>query len=52
MFGQCVLLPASVKGFEKKSVFAIKIVVIILCVALFAYRLHGSDLVPYKFFWQ
>lgn len=34
---------------EKKTIYTI---VYFLCIALFAYRLSGSNLVPFRFFWE
>ena len=52
MFGQLVLLPQAIKCFDGNSKIIINTVVIVLSIALFIYRLSGSDLVPYMFFWQ
>lgn len=52
MFGQIIALPNAISRFDKNVSFAIKSVVIVLCIALFAYRLNGDGLVDYRFFWQ
>lgn len=52
MFGQLITLPQVVRQLDGKSQKIAKAVIIVLCIALFAYRLRGSDLVPYRFFWQ
>lgn len=52
MFGQIILLPNIINSMDKKTGAVIKSVTIILCVLLFAYRLKGSDLIPFEFFWQ
>ena len=52
MFGQIIALPNAISRFDKSVSFAIKCVVIFLCIALFAYRLSSDGLVSYRFFWQ
>lgn len=52
MFGQMFLLPSTLNVFVAKERWISKIVVYILCIALFLYRLRGSNLVPFEFFWQ
>lgn len=52
MFGQIIALPNVISRFDKHVSFIIKCAVIVLCIALFAYRLSGDGLVVYRFFWQ
>lgn len=52
MFGQLIALPNIISRFDKSVSFVIKCVVIVLCFALFAYRLSGDGLVAYRFMWQ
>ena len=52
MFGQIIALPNAISRFDKHVSFIIKCAVIVLCIALFAYRLNGDGLVIYRFFWQ
>lgn len=52
MFGQMIALPNAISRFDKHISFVIKCIVIVLCIALFAYRLSGDGLVAYRFFWQ
>ena len=52
MFGQCVLLPASIKGDEEKVRVSVSVIIIFLCLTLLIYRLRNSEFVPYLFFWQ
>ena len=52
MFGQLILLPSVINCLEPKERQVVKLAVYILCILLFIYRLNGSDLVPFRFFWQ
>lgn len=52
MFGQLITLPHVTKNFDGISKMIINTAVIVLSIALFMYRLSGSDLIPYQFFWQ
>ncbi len=52
MFGQIILLPNIIASMDKKTGTVVKCHAIVLCVLLFIYRLIGSDLIPFKFFWQ
>lgn len=52
MFGQMIVLPKSIKHLSEKSAVLILVTAWGLCLLLFAYRLHGSNMVPYLFFWQ
>lgn len=52
MFGQLIALPNALSRFDKAVSFVIKSIIIVLCIALFAYRLNGDGLVAYRFFWQ
>lgn len=51
-FGQMALLPGTISQLRPKERTLVKLIVYILMIALFAYRMRSSDLVPYKFFWQ
>lgn len=53
MFSQIVLLPNTVCDGQIKSSDkgVVNMIVYLLSIALFAYRLAGSDFVPYRFFW-
>lgn len=51
-FGQIILLPSVINNFDKSARLIIKIVVIILSIFLFIYRLSSSNLLDYYFFWQ
>ncbi len=51
-FSQIALLPKAVKIMAGKDKMIMYLLVSVLAVALFAYRLMGSDFVPYRFFWQ
>lgn len=52
MFGQLILLPNTIECLKAKERQVVKVIVYILMVALFAYRLRGSDFLPYTFFWK
>ncbi len=52
LMGRNIVLPDVVKRFNQKSQNIINLVVIVLSIALFIYRLNTSYLVPYLFFWQ
>lgn len=52
LFGQLIVLPSVISCFDKHVAFIIKCVVMALSFMLFAYRLSGSGLVEYRFFWQ
>lgn len=52
VFAQLALLPNATKIFVKKDRPAIRLIIIVLAVALMAYRLNGSEFVPYMFFWE
>ena len=52
MFGQIALLPNTIQYFNDRDKRTVKIVVYILMIALFAYRLRGSDMVPFEFCWS
>lgn len=49
MFSQLVLLPNSQYFVVKQQRKIMRIIIFILAVALMAYRLHGSEFVPYRF---
>ena len=52
IFGQMVVLPNIIQKLDKSSRQILKVIVLLLCISLFAYGLRDSDIVPYKFFWQ
>ena len=52
MFGQMALFPAAINTLAEKERFFLKFAVYALILMLFIYRLNGSDLVPFEFFWQ
>lgn len=52
MFGQIVALPLALKNITNSSSKIMKVIIWILCILLFIYRLRGSNLLPYHFFWQ
>lgn len=51
-FAQLALLPLTSKIVVKRDQRLMRCIVILLMILLFAYRLGGSEFVPYKFFWQ
>ncbi len=51
-FGQIVVLPSVIQNFPTGERVPTKIVLILLCVCLFIYRLPPTGLAPYYFFWQ
>ena len=51
-FSQIGALPNAIHITSRREKTHIYIIVLALAVLLFAYRLHGSGLVPYRFFWQ
>lgn len=52
MFGQLILLPNTMACLTSQERQVVKFIVYILMFGLFAYRLNGSDFLPYRFFWQ
>lgn len=52
MFGQLALLPSIINCLDAKERQVVKLAVYILCILLFIYRTNGSNLEPFKFFWQ
>lgn len=52
VFGQLILLPNTIVCLKPKERQVIKIAVYVLMFLLFAYRLRGSDFLPYTFYWQ
>ena len=50
-FSQLALLPNAKKIFVERDQNVILIIIAFFAVALFAYRLYGSDFVPYRFCW-
>ena len=51
-FSQLALLPNVKKIFVKRDQCIIRVIIAFFAVALFAYRLNGSNFVPYKFCWN
>lgn len=51
---QMILLPNVIAEgrIVKKDLWLVNGMVYFLCIALFIYRLQGSDLLPFEFFWQ
>lgn len=52
MFAQMVVLPNSIQKLEKNTRQILKIVILMLCLLLYYYRLGDSVMVPYEFYWQ
>ena len=52
LFSQFILLPNALSHLEIRAQTMLKMAVYILAIALSVYRLYGSDLVPYTFFWM
>lgn len=52
MFGQIILLPNTIKHIPAEYRKITNMAVYLLCIALFIYRLRGSDFIPYEFFWN
>ena len=52
MFAQLILLPNTVANMTKEDAALVRTGAIVLTTALFMYRLYGSNLIPYYFFWQ
>lgn len=52
MIGQLISLPSTLRSMDAKSKKLLKIAIMGLSFLLFAYRLNGSNLLPYHFFWQ
>lgn len=52
VFSQIALLPKATAIMAKNEKIVMRMVIVVLALSLFAYRLHGSDFVPYQFFWQ
>ena len=52
MFGQLLLLPNAIKKMPAEYRKVVEYAVSVLCIALFLYRIRGSNFVPYQFFWQ
>lgn len=52
MFGQLIVLPGTLRTFEKGWRQWATLGVMILCFLLSVYRNYNSELVPYDFFWQ
>lgn len=48
MFGQLILLPNTLACLKSRERAAVKLIVYFLMIALFAYRLRGSDFIPYR----
>ena len=52
VFAQVALLPNTLNQLSKNERPIIKFLVYLLMIALCAYRLMGSNMIPYEFFWQ
>lgn len=52
VFAQLILLPNTLNQLSKNERPIVKFLVYGLMIALWAYRLNGSDMVPYRFFWE
>ena len=52
VFSQLALLPNAKNIFGERDRAFVRLIIITLAVSLMAYRLYGSDFVPYKFFWS
>ena len=50
-FSQVALLPNAKGIVVGKGRIIMRLAIILLAVALMAYRMHGSEFVPYRFFW-
>lgn len=50
MFSLLGLLPSTLKSLDIEEADLIRTIVVILSIALFVYRLHDSELVPYRFY--
>lgn len=49
--GQIIVLPSIISKFDDKSKTVINVVVCILAITLFLYRIYTSYTIPYRFFW-
>lgn len=52
VFSQLALLPNAIRTIVKDERFMMRSAIIVLAIALMAYRLYGSEFVPYMFFWE
>ena len=52
LIGQAIVLPDTIKRFNKKSQNIINFAAILLSVVLFIYRIYTSYTIPFLFFWQ
>lgn len=52
LFGQMFLLPSTLNALRTNERWICKCAVYVLCIGLFLYRINGSNLVPFEFFWQ
>lgn len=52
MFGQLAVLPSVINCLEARERQLTKLAVYILSILLFIYRINGSELVPFRFYWQ
>ncbi len=53
MFGQFILLPNSLEFLQEKEKKVVKLLVYMLMIGLFVYRLDSNGIfLPYRFFWQ
>ncbi len=51
-FAQIIFLPYVYKMTVRHQQMLMYLLIVVLTVALFAYRLSGSNFLPYRFFWQ
>lgn len=51
IMGQTIVLPLVISKFDDKSKVAINVIVSVLAISLFLYRIYTSYTVPYQFFW-
>ena len=51
VFSQLALLPNAKGVFPEKAQSVARLIIIVLAVALMAYRMYDSEFVPYRFFW-
>lgn len=52
MLGQIALLPNTINNLNNQERAIVKLIAGVLMLSLFAYRLDGSDFIPFEFFWQ
>lgn len=52
IISQTIVLPEIISKFDSKSKTIINVIVILLSVALFLYRIYTSYTIPFEFFWE